>query len=210
MMRTTILLLAALVTMHVTCNAQSDTVVSSTTSAPSASFYATFGSGRSDIFALQQDRIADVDRIDHGSSLALRAGVSLPLGSVIALRPEVGYARRGVDLVEIATDGRTHTDQVRFDYVSIALPIQFSAPLSGILRGHVAIGPYGAWMLRSTVDDVSPVDAGVAVEAGLGIHVLGLGVIASVRMDHGMVPLADDDPYLVNRDITLNIGISIP
>lgn len=208
-MRTILLLLAALVTIDHAA-AQHDVDMPAVTTEPPASFYAMVGTGRSDIFSLQQDRIADVDRIDNIPSLALRAGITLPLGSVVAMRPEITYARKGVDLVEFGDGGRSHTEQVRFDYVTLPLLVQFTAPVSSALQGHLAIGPYGAWLMRSTVSDLSPVDAGITLEAGVGLHVLGLGVLATARLDHGMVPLGDDDQYLVNRDLTFNIGISLP
>lgn len=129
-----------------------------------------------------------------GSRLGFVAGgfLNLPLGSRLALQPEVLYEQKG---------GKINGSDYQLDYVEI--PILLDAQLVGPL--DILLGPsFAGTVANSGVDKVNSADVGLV----LGAQVSFTQLLVSGRYEVGLSDVSSDTK-IQNGTFTFLVGLSL-
>lgn len=189
------------------------------------------GVGNSQLARLDNSSWVDADRSSPVRSYSVRAGLEIPLTTVISLRPELSYANGGGLLVEDLSPSFVRHETYQMQEVRLPLLLQIGTSSRNTTRGYLAVGGYAGYTVDArmreqlvatstgtvtqetpwnSVDGLIPVNAGAVLEVGLRTRIIGLNVGADVRLNHGLTSIGSGSAFVVQRDLTFSLGIGIP
>lgn len=193
-------------------------------------FFLKAGFSSSDLFDIDERNNTALMDSERRNGITGGLGVSLAVCSWFAIRPELLYVQKGMSGYDddMVHGLRLHHD-VRLDYIELPLLFSFTVPTRGALRGNMYFGGYGSWNFdrrhrQSYVDpfrgetitylpdeslkDFIPAEAGACVGGGFGVDMGGLMLMVDARYTHGLTPLFDGSDYLVNRCLSVTVGVA--
>lgn len=180
----------------------------------------------------EEDEVDIENLVDNGATnYAVGAEFILPFGGLIALQPELLYAKKGAES-KYTLNGQEYSNELSYHYLEIPLLLRISLgdTYGEGLGVYANAGGYAAYALSGKTkiksplgdsemdisfdedDDQKRLDYGIAAGAGITIGNLFL----EVRYQHGINNLLDDDANnnndngfnkLQHRGIGINLGL---
>ena len=166
---------------------------------------------------------SDVEESGFKSGVCLGAFMTFNISSVFAIQPELLYTQKGDKYEDEDEFFGTLKAWTMLDYLEIPILAKFSIPTKGKVTPNLFFGPAVAFKTRSKgrleieglsvevdIEDVSGVDLGLALGAGVGI-VAGPGeVVVDARYTLGLtsVDASEWDMDVKNAAISILVGYS--
>lgn len=137
------------------------------------------------------------------SGLQAGVGLEIPLVPTLFLQPELTFAQRGVNIVDL------NNIKITAKYDVLEIPLFVKAKFPGIARPYFLLGPKAQFNLSNGLETAAfkPRNTDFAVDAGIGLQLASL--IAEIRYSVGITEFNDLSPDWRSRSLQFLLGVNI-